>query len=89
MDIVGIILGMVICCCFDMVCVFSGTDGTINKNEQIVFDLIRKEEGLNAIEISERISKSLRMTKRYLKSLNKKERIEFRGTSKTGGYYLK
>ena len=63
-------------------------NGTVNENEQIVLDLIRKEEGLNAIEISERIYKSLRMTKRYLKSLNEKELVEFRGAPKTGGYYL-
>jgi len=63
-------------------------NGTINENEQHVLNLIKKEEGLNAIEIAERISKSLRMTKRYLKSLNDKKIIEFRGAPKTGGYYL-
>lgn len=64
-------------------------NGTVNENEQNVLNLIRKEEGLNAIEISERISKSLRTTKRYLKSLNDKELIEFRGAPKTGGYFPK
>gem|GEM_PF-7087541 len=29
------------------------------------------------------------MTKRYLKSLNDKELIEFRGAPKTGGYFPK
>lgn len=67
----------------------SDTDGTVNENEQNVLNLIRKEEGLNTIEISERISKSLRTTKRYLKSLNDKELIEFRGAPKTGGYFPK
>ena len=64
-------------------------NGTVNENEQNVLNLIRKEEGLNAIEISKRIFKSLRMTKRYLKSLNDKELIEFRGAPKTGGYFPK
>lgn len=64
-------------------------NGTVNENEQNVLNLIRKEEGLNAIEISKRIFKSLRMTKRYLKSLNDKELIEFRGAPKTGDYFPK
>ena len=67
----------------------SDIDGTVNENEQNVLNLIKKEEGLNAIEISKRIFKSLRMTKRYLKSLNDKELIEFRGAPKTGGYFPK
>ena len=42
-------------------------NGTVNANEQSVLNLIRKEEGLNATEISKRILKSVRTTKRYLK----------------------
>ena len=55
-------------------------NGTVNANEQSVLNLIRKEEGLNATEISKRILKSVRPTKRYLK---------FKGAPKTGGYYIK
>ena len=64
-------------------------NGTVNANEQSVLNLIRKEEGLNATEISKRILKSVRTTKRYLKSLNNKKLIEFKGAPKTGGYYIK
>lgn len=64
-------------------------NGTVNANEQSVLSLIRKEEGLNATEISKRILKSVRTTKRYLKSLNNKKLIEFKGAPKTGGYYIK
>lgn len=71
----------------------SGTvNGTVKLkaiNEEIVFELIKSEEGLSAPEIAERVGKSLRTTKRYLNALKKSNKIEFRGAPKTGGYYLK
>lgn len=65
------------------------TDGIVNENEQTILNLLKTKPGLNASEIAESISKSWRTTTRYLKSLNEKELIEFRGAPKTGGYYLK
>lgn len=64
-------------------------NNTINENEQIVINLLKTKPGLNASEIAKSISKSWRTTMRYLKSLNEKNRIEFRGAPKTGGYFLK
>ena len=61
----------------------------VNENEQAIINLLRTKPGLNASEIAENISKSWRTTMRYLKSLNEKGVIEFRGAPKTGGYYLK
>ena len=58
-------------------------------NEQAIIILLRAKPGLNASEIAESISKSWRTTMRYLKSLNEKGLIEFRGAPKTGGYYIK
>ena len=60
----------------------------VNENEQAIIILLRAKPGLNASEIAESISKSWRTTMRYLKSLNEKGLIEFRGVPKTGGYYL-
>lgn len=60
----------------------------VNENEQKIIDLLKTKPGLNASEIAESISKSWRTTMRYLKSLNEKELIEFRGAPKTGGYFL-
>ena len=44
--------------------------------------------GLNANEISEHIKKSIPSVARYISSLKKRELIEFRGATKTGGYYI-
>ena len=69
-----------------------GINGGINDgvndgiNEIIV--ILLNASGLNAIEIANRISKSPRTTERYLGILRKKEIIEYRGSKKTGGYYL-
>ena len=64
-------------------------NGIVNENEQAITILLRTKPGLNASEIAESISKSWRTTMRYLKSLNEKGLIEFRGVPKTGGYYIK
>ena len=64
-------------------------NGIVNENEQAITILLRTKPGLNASEIAESISKSWRTTMRYLKSLNEKVLIEFRGAPKTGGYYIK
>ena len=62
---------------------------TINENEQAILNLLATTPGLNASEISKHINKSLRTTMRYIKVLQDKNLIEFRGAPKTGGYFLK
>ena len=62
---------------------------TINENEQAILNLLATTPGLNASEISKHINKSLRTTMRYIKVLQDKTLIEFRGAPKTGGYFLK
>ena len=62
-------------------------NGIVNENEQAIIILLRAKPGLNASEIAESISKSWWTTMRYLKSLNEKGLLEFRGVPKTGGYY--
>lgn len=61
---------------------------TINENEQAILNLLATTPGLNASEISKYINKSLRTTMRYIKVLQEKNLIEFRGVSKIVGYYL-
>ena len=61
----------------------------INENEQAILNLLATVPGLNASEISKHISKSLRTTMRYIKILQDKDLIEFRGAPKTGGYFTK
>lgn len=62
---------------------------TINENEQAILNLQTTTPGLNASEISKHINKSLRTTMQYIKTLQDKYLIEFKGVPKTGGYYLK
>ncbi|MDR0746249.1 MAG: helix-turn-helix domain-containing protein [Mediterranea sp.] len=66
-------------------------NGTINKEavEDLVFELIKSKEGITVSDITESIGKSRRTVMRYLDTLKKADKIEFRGGNKTGGYYLK
>lgn len=61
---------------------------TINENEQAILNLLATTPDLNASEISKYINKSLRTTMRYIKVLQEKNLIEFRGVPKIVGYYL-
>jgi Predicted transcriptional regulator containing an HTH domain and an uncharacterized domain shared with the mammalian protein Schlafen len=65
-------------------------NGTIKSKEAIedaVFELIKSNEGLTVSEIVKSIGKSRRTVMRYLDTLKKTDKIEFRGGNKTGGYY--
>ena len=65
----------------------SGKSGGVNL-EELIFDAIKNNPGINAPSIAEMLQKSLRTTQRYLKSLSDSGRIEFRGASKNGGYHI-
>ncbi len=56
--------------------------------EELIFDAIKNNPGINAPSIAEMLQKSLRTTQRYLKSLSDSGRIEFRGAPKNGGYHI-
>ena len=60
----------------------------LNDNEISIISLLKITPGLNANEISEHIKKSIPSVARYISSLKKRELIEFRGATKTGGYYI-
>ena len=50
---------------------------------------IKKNEGINAIQLAKQFKKGLATVERHLKILKDADYIEFKGASKTGGYYLK
>ncbi|WP_209329594.1 Fic family protein [Lunatimonas salinarum] len=56
---------------------------------QFLYDTIANEEGKKAVELNSLIKKSLATTERYLKILKEHGYIEFKGASKTGGYFIK
>ena len=57
-------------------------------SEQI-YELITRNPGINRETIAKTVGRSVETVKRVLKKLrNSKHRIEFRGSKKTGGYYL-
>jgi ATP-dependent DNA helicase RecG len=60
----------------------------VNEGVSDIVNILLNISGLNAIEISSRMNKSLAQVERYLRLLRKKGIIEFRGIPKTGGYHL-
>lgn len=49
---------------------------TVNEKEQEVLNLLKKQAGLNATEIAQKLGKSIPTIKRYLSSLSKLELIK-------------
>lgn len=63
-------------------------NGTLNGTEQLVFECIKATPGITANALIQQTSKSVRTIRRIVKQLIEKSLIEYRGSKKTGGYYL-
>ena len=63
-------------------------NGGVNGGVNDVENLIRKNSGINAKEITSKLNVSQRTAERWLKQLRDDGKIEFKGSAKTGGYYL-
>lgn len=66
-----------------------GVSGGISGGIDGVLETIWNSPGLRTSQISEALDIPVRTLQRWLGDLRKKNRIEFRGRSKTGGYYIK
>jgi ATP-dependent DNA helicase RecG len=63
------------------------SDGISDGINEIV-NILLNVSGLSAIEIASRIDKSIPTVERYIRILRRRDIIEYRGSKKTGGYYL-
>jgi hypothetical protein len=63
-----------------------GSDG-VNDGANLLFETICHYPGKRANELATLVGKSVPSVERYVKSLRTAGMIEFRGASKTGGYY--
>ncbi len=62
-------------------------NGRLNGRVNGVLEFIRNNQGVNTNDIANALNIPVRTVSRHLKSLS--EFVEFRGASKTGGYFLK
>jgi len=67
--------------------VVEGESEGVNKELNILFEVIVNKPGLMAPAIAKIINKSLSSTERYIRKLKKAGLIEYKGVSKKGGYY--
>ena len=63
-------------------------NGTLNETEQFVLNLIHSTPGITANALIQQSDKSVRTIRRIVKQLIEKGLIEYRGSKKTGGYYM-
>ena len=63
-------------------------NGTLNDTERVVLDFIQSSPGITANLLIEKTNKSVRTIRRSVKSLIDKNFVEYRGSKKTGGYYI-
>ena len=68
--------------------VHDGINDGINDGLKTIVDILSNVSGLNATELALRVEKSIPTVERYIRILRKKDIIEYRGSKKTGGYYL-
>ena len=65
-----------------------GVNGTINWEVKILLEFIKNNPGLRRPQISETLDIPVRTLQRRLKELTESNRIEYRGSLKTGGYHV-
>jgi len=61
----------------------------INGGVNLVKEVIINNPGLNTYRIAEKLNKPERTVEKWLSKLKKSQIIEYRGSSKTGGYFIK
>ena len=64
-------------------------DGGINGGINLLLVFISENQNLSAKAISENMNEPLRTIQRWIKKLKDEGKIEYRGSKKTGGYYVK
>jgi predicted HTH transcriptional regulator len=60
----------------------------LNEPIKSIVDLILNRPGINRFELVESSKKGFATVKRYLKILKDNNLVEYKGSKKTGGYYL-
>lgn len=65
------------------------TSGGINEGLKSLLGYVTDNPGSNAIMIAGKFGKSLKTVERWIKILRNKNQIEFRGSRKTGGYFIR
>ena len=65
------------------------TNVGVNVGVNSVFDFIAQNQPINAKKIAEYFNVTQRTIERYLKQLKEDNKVEFKGATKTGGYYVK
>ncbi|PCI61296.1 MAG: hypothetical protein COB35_06865 [Gammaproteobacteria bacterium] len=66
-----------------------GVNVGVNISKTNVFDFIAQNQPTKAKNIAEYFNVSQRTIERYLKQLKNNDKIDFKGATKTGGYYVK
>ena len=64
-------------------------NGELNKSQIATLEFIRQHEGCQAQEISDQMGVPFSTIDKHIRVLLGKERIERKGSKKTGGYYIK
>ena len=64
------------------------TDDTLNDTLKLVLNLIKSHPGISANTLIKETNKSVITIRRSVKTLTDADLIEYRGSKKTGGYFI-
>ncbi|MBD5310818.1 MAG: winged helix-turn-helix transcriptional regulator [Bacteroides sp.] len=63
-------------------------NGTINDTEKLIYNCIVSSPGISAVALANEFDKSVRTIMRALKHFVNLNIVAYRGSKKTGGYYI-
>ena len=66
-----------------------GVNKGVNEGVNNLYDSIKTQPGKRTPFLADKLSTSVKNVERWIRILKEKDKIEFIGSSKTGGYYTK
>ena len=66
----------------------NGEADMLGESLKQVYNLIQGNSGIKANQLAEKLGRSINTIEKQLSQLKKKSLIEYRGSAKTGGYYV-
>ncbi len=69
--------------------IFKRINGGIKSNEEMLLEIIIKNPGKRTTELAGVLNAASRTVEKWIKNLKDKEKIEYIGSKKTGGYFVK
>ena len=65
-----------------------GVNGGVNADVDLLYKFIKENPGQRTINLAEALQRPFDTVEKWLRKLKKENKVEYRGSDKTGGYFV-